>query len=289
MKTVLECNNLMKSYGQEEAVRYVDLILEGNTIYGLLGRNGAGKTTLLNMISGSIFQDSGEIKVFGNKLKRGSTPKKICYIRENNLYFKGATVEELLEIASTLYSNWDEGFANQLLKEFKLNPGKKYKKLSRGMESMVGIIIGLASRAPLTVFDEPVLGLDSIMREKFYSILLEDYAENPRTILISTHLLDEIAKIIEKAFIIDLGGIVLSDALEEIRNKSYYVSGSKQAVEEFTAGKNVIHRESYGNVNVVAIFDTLTEQEKRQITKLGISLEGVPLQKFFTYFVEGRG
>jgi ABC-2 type transport system ATP-binding protein len=155
------------------------------------------------------------------------------------------------------------------------------------MESLVGNIIGLASRAPLTIFDEPVLGLDVLMREKFYRILLEDYAEHPRTILLSTHLIDEIAKVVERIYIIENGKIILEDEVDSIRNQSHLLTGTKAAIEQFLQAKHVIYRESFGSGMIAAVYDTLNEKEKQEAIRLGIAIDGLPLQKFFAYLIEG--
>ncbi|CAM3576304.1 MULTISPECIES: ATP-binding cassette domain-containing protein [Paenibacillus] len=152
MGALLTCSNLGKRYGSTEAVRNLELHLEENTIYGLLGPNGAGKTTLLNMMTGGAFPDYGSIQISGATLKRGETPRGICYVREKNLFFGGAKVIEVLRLASAFHENWNWYYAQSLLKTFKLNPDQKIRQLSRGMESLVGNIIGLASRAPITVF-----------------------------------------------------------------------------------------------------------------------------------------
>ncbi|MBK3493945.1 ABC transporter ATP-binding protein [Viridibacillus sp. YIM B01967] len=288
MGTILKCTNLAKSYGTTEAVKNIDMTLEENTIYGLIGRNGAGKTSLLNIITGSIFQDYGEVEIAGKKINRSEDIEDLCYVKEKILLFNHVKVMELLEIASAFHKNWDWDFAKDLLKMFELNPEKKFRQLSRGMESHVGIIIGLASRAPLTIFDEPVLGLDVIMREKFYSIMLEDYSNYPRTILMSTHLVNEITKIVEKIYIIDSGKILLHEDMDSFRNKSYYVTGNRKGVENFIEGKNVIQCETQGNIMIAALFDTINDKEMHNARRLDLSIDGMPLQKFFTYFVDGR-
>ena len=287
MNAIAECTNVTKSYGKTEAVSQLDLKLEENVVYGLLGRNGAGKTTLLNMMTGGVFPDSGGIEISGRSLKPGDIPKDTCYIREKNFYFGGARVMEILQLASTFHPNWDWDFAHELIKTFKLNPNKKMRQLSRGMESLVGNIVGLASRAPLTIYDEPVLGLDVLMREKFYSVLMEDYTENPRTILISTHLIDEIAKVVERVYILEAGSILLHDDVDNIRARTHMLTGSNEAIEQFAGGKRVIYKESYGKGSLAAVYDVIGEEERLHATKLGVSIDGLPLQKFFAYFIEG--
>ncbi|MGG4106551.1 ABC transporter ATP-binding protein [Paenibacillus lautus] len=287
MNAILTCSNLSKSYGRTEAVRNLELQLEENTIYGLLGRNGAGKTTLLNMMTGGSFPDYGSIQVSGVTLKSGETPKGICYVKEKNLFFGGAKVIEVLRLASAFHENWDWDYAQSLLKTFKLNPDKKIRQLSRGMESLVGNIIGLASRAPITVFDEPVLGLDVLMRERFYRVLVEDYANHPRTILLSTHLIDEIATVVERVYIMDSGAMLLHDDVDHIRANSHLLTGNQEQIEQFTKDRHVLYKESYGKGSLTAIYGAIHEADRSQANKLGIAIDGLPLQKFFSYLIEG--
>lgn len=288
MKTVLKSSGLSKNYKDTEAVKQVDFKLEANKIYGLLGRNGAGKTTLLNLLNGHLFPDTGQIEVFGKVLKEGDTPHHVCYLKEDVNYFNDEKVKTILKVSSYFYPNWDWDFVKELLEKFELDSNKRYKKLSRGMKSSLSIIIGLASRAPLTVFDEPILGLDALMRERFYTTLIEDYAEYPRTFLLSTHLIDEVSTVIEEVFIMDNGEIVLHETVDDIREKIYFISGKENALNQVIEGKNIIHQESYGNIRVVGMYQSLSQEERIRAKELDISIDNMSLQKFFAHFVEGR-
>ncbi|GGD55623.1 ATP-binding cassette domain-containing protein [Paenibacillus nasutitermitis] len=286
-ETILTGTHLNKSFGKHDAVCNLDLVLEPDTIYGLFGRNGAGKTTLLDMLTGSSFPGSGEITVSGKRLHMGDTPRDICYVRERNLFIRNAKIMEILEVASAYHKYWDWAFAHELVKIFKLNPNKKISQLSRGMESMVGNLIGLASRAPITLFDEPVLGLDVLMREKFYRLLADDCAKYPRTVLLSTHLIDEIAEVVEKVYVMEAGSILLHDEADNIRNQSHVIRGDREAVLAFKEGKRVIHQESDGNNDLLAaIYDKIGDADRAKAAEQGISITGLPLQKFFAYLIE---
>ncbi|MBU7318400.1 ATP-binding cassette domain-containing protein [Paenibacillus oleatilyticus] len=287
MSIALTCGNLNKKYGRTDALRNLDLQLEENVIYGLLGRNGAGKTTLLNMIAGGIFPDSGTIEVRGKQLGKGELPKDFCFVREKNKPFGGARVIEVLQLAANFHPNWDWTFAHELLETFRLDPHKKIRQLSRGTESLVGNIIGLASRASLTLYDEPVLGLDVLMRERFYKALLEDYANHPRTILLSTHLVDEIATVAERVYIIEAGSLLLHDEMDRIRMAAHLIRGNSEAVASFTAGKRVLHTEAYGRGTLAAIYEMLDDGDLQQAREMDISIEHLTLQKFFSYLIEG--
>ncbi|MGC5774633.1 ABC transporter ATP-binding protein [Paenibacillus pabuli] len=287
MSILVSCDKLNKKYGRTYALRDLDIQLEENVIYGLLGRNGAGKTTLLNIIAGGLFANDGSIEVRGKKLDKGALPEDCCFVRENNKLFGGARLIEILQFAANFHPNWDWTFAHKLLQTFELDPNKKIKQLSRGTESLVGNIIGLSSRSSLTLFDEPVLGLDVLMRERFYKELLEDYANHPRTILLSTHLIDEIAPIAERVYIIDEGSLLLHDEMNRIRMASYLIRGNSDAVALFTKGKRVLHTESYGHGKLAAIYEKLNDEDRLQARKLDITIENLTLQKFFSYLIEG--
>ncbi|MNI35967.1 ABC transporter ATP-binding protein YtrB [compost metagenome] len=241
----------------------------------------------MEMLSGGLFPSDGMIKVQAEVLKKGDTPKGMCYVREKNIHFPRLKVSGVLRVAASFYENWDWAFTKEMLQLFDVNPNKKVSQLSRGVQSLVGNIIGLASRAPITLFDEPVLGLDVIMREQFYNVLLTDYANHPRTIILSTHLLDEISKIAEEIYILNEGSILLNESMEDIRSKAHIVSGKHDALKDFLSNKNVLKVEDYGNMEVASVFDEISETEKRASQKLDISITGMSLQKLFTDLVGG--
>ena len=191
----LELQDLTYRYGKNTALDDVNLRLPAGHIYGLLGRNGAGKTTLLNVLSATLFPQKGRALIFGHKaFEHTETLRRLCVVREKTAYPKNLRVGDALYACAGLYPNWDGEYALALLDRFELSPKKRFRQLSRGMESSLGLVIGLASRADLTIFDEPSLGLDAVARERFYETLLHDFADHPRTLIISTHLIDEVAE-----------------------------------------------------------------------------------------------
>ena len=176
MKNVIEVKQLNKSYGKFNAVHDTSFSIHADKIYGLLGRNGAGKTTLMKMITAQIFPTSGDLKVFGeNPYENANVLSQICFIKESQQYPDHYSVLDVLEVSKSIFPNWDVDFSRSLIEDFNLPLKRRIKKLSRGMLSAVGIVIGLASRAPLTIFDEPYLGLDAVSRGLFYDRLMEDY------------------------------------------------------------------------------------------------------------------
>ena len=284
---MLEIKNLNKSYGKNKVLTDINLNIEENKIYGLLGRNGAGKTTLLNLISSQILRSAGEIKLDNEDVFENSkVMEDICLVKDFPNSVKERKVKDILTLAKIIYKNWDEEYKDYLVKEFNLNTKKKLLKLSTGNQTIVGLVIGLASRSRLTMFDEPTLGLDAAMRYKFYNLLLEDYEKNPRTIIVSTHLIDEVANLFEEVIIINDERITLKDEVNALKERSYFLSGREDLINSIIKDKKVIHREEFGSTKIVGIYGNLTEKETKYIKDNNIEISNIPLQKLFIYLTE---
>jgi ABC-2 type transport system ATP-binding protein len=199
---------LTRRYRGQLALDDVTFDVQGASITGLLGRNGAGKTTLLRIIAGHEFASAGSVTVLGaSPVKDEEVLRRMVFIREDQTY-PDIKVRHALRVASWFYPNWSHEMAEALVADFGLPLNRRIKKLSRGMRSAVGIVIGLAARAEITLFDEPYAGLDAVARQMFYDRLLAEQAEHPRTVLLSTHLIDEAAGLLERVVIIDRGRVV---------------------------------------------------------------------------------
>lgn len=284
---MLEIKKLNKSYGKNKVLTDIDLNIEENKIYGLLGRNGAGKTTLLSLISNQILRDNGEIRLDGEEIFENSKAvEDICLVKDFPNSIGERKVRDVLAIAKIIYKNWDEEYKDYLVKEFNLNTKKKLLKLSTGNKTIVGLIIGLASRSRLTMFDEPTLGLDAAMRYKFYNLLLEDYEKKPRTIIVSTHLIDEVANLFEEVIILNDERITLKDEVSSLIQRSYFLSGREDLIDSIAKGKRIIHKEEFGSTKIVGIYGDLTEEEIKYIKDKNIEISNIPLQKLFIYLTE---
>ncbi|MCD9024123.1 ABC transporter ATP-binding protein [Cohnella silvisoli] len=289
MGNVVETSGLTKTYGKVNAVDNVSFTLEDGKIYGLLGRNGAGKTTIMHMITAQLFATSGQLKVFGEEpFENNRVLRQTCFIKESQKYPDNFRVVDVLNVSPLFFPNWDREFAYSLIKDFQLPLKRRMKKLSRGMLSSVGIIVGLASRAPLTFFDEPYLGLDAVARSLFYDRLLEDYAEHPRTIVLSTHLIDEVSQLLEHVLVIDNGKLIINEEAEALRGRASTVVGLTSKVETFLAGKEVIHREPLGGLISVTLLGALTAQDRKKAAELGLEITPVSLQQMIVYLTNGK-
>ena len=284
---MLEIKNLNKSYGKTQVLKDVNITIEDNKIYGLLGRNGVGKTTLLNIISSQILRHSGEVLLDNEDVfENAKAMEQICFVKDRGIAFEENKIKELFKMAKFIYKDWDDEYKNYLVKEFNLNTNKKYEKLSRGYQTIVGLIIGLASRSRITIFDEPSLGLDAAFRYKFYNLLLEDYEKNPRTIIISTHLIDEVNNLFEEIIILSEGKVMFKEETDSLMESAYFLSGKEENLLEIINTKKIISREEFGTTVILGIFDNLSEDEIQDLKNKGIEISQIPLQKLFVYLTE---
>lgn len=277
----LSITNITKRFGDVIALKDINLELQNNKIYGLLGRNGAGKTTLLNTITGRIFPNEGTVTLDGSKvLENDKNLSKIFMISESNYYPENMKVSEGFRWTREFYPTFDESRALDLSKKFGLDMHKKIKSLSTGYSSIFRLITALSVNVPYILLDEPVLGLDANHRDLFYKVLIEIYAENPATFIISTHLIEEVSGIIEDIIIIREGEIIRNESRESLLSKYYCISGSISEVDAFAVGKKVLTTETLGGLknayiegipNKNAIPDSL-DISKMDLQKLFIQL-----------------
>lgn len=270
----IEVKNITKNFGNICALKNVSLKFEENKIYGLLGRNGAGKSTLLNIITNRIFPGSGEITIDGEKAAENDTAlSKVYLMNEKNFYPEGMKICDAFKWSREFYPGFNMDYANSLAEKFELNTKKKVKALSTGYSSIFKIITALSVNAQYILLDEPVLGLDANNRDLFYKTLIENYAENPKTIIISTHLIEEAANVIENIVIIKKGEILKNESCEELLSKGYTVSGTASAVDSFIEGRNVIGCDSLGGLKTAYIWgkiDKSSVPENLEVSKLDL-------------------
>src|SRR3954470_7736984 len=264
-------------FREHVALDAVSTEIEWDAIPGLLGRNGAGKTTLMQLLTGHRVPTSGSVEVFGQRpYENDAVLSRICFIKEGQRYPDHFRVVDALTSAAMLFPEWDADLAASLMSDFDLPAKRPIKKLSRGMASAVGIVIGLASRAPVTLFDEPYLGLDAVARQLFYDRLLADYAENPRTVVLSTHLIEEIASLLEHVVLIDAGRVVLDEDADALRGSAVQVSGPVAQVDAATRNYRVLDQVSLGG-HSRAMVQTVPGVDVMMAP--GVTLEPVSLQQ----------
>ena len=276
----IEVRNLTKNYGKTTALNNVSVTFKENCIYGLLGRNGAGKSTLLNIISGRTFADSGEVLIDGvNASGNDSSLGKTHLMSEQLLYNPSLKVREMFKTAAFFYPDFDMEYAVKLCSEYELDTNRKLSKLSTGYRTIAKAINALSCGAPIVFFDEPVLGLDANHRDLFYKHVVNRYSERPSTFVISTHLIEETAGIIERAVVIQKGELLLDNDVEEVRSMGYSVSGKAADVDSFAKGRGLMGEDVLGGLKTAYIKGQLSEEELPD----GLTAEPMNLQNIFIH------
>ena len=279
---MIELKQVTKQYGQATVLKNITLSIDEPGIYCLLGRNGAGKTTLLKSIAGYQNITSGTIQVDGKPIATSTLDTGVSYIENFAKHFN-LPVRKLLRIASEVNPDYDVDFASDMMERFELDGRKKFNHLSLGMKTMVSTIICLASNKEVILLDEPVLGFDAIMRVEFYDMLTESFQKHPRIIIVSTHIIEEIAKTIQKLIVIDKGSIRFFDTLRSLETKAFSVSGLQKDVEAATRGLHIIGQDTVGGLVTCYLFDTPPEPAA------SLEIRPLSLQDFFIQMVGHKG
>lgn len=286
----LRCEKIEKKYKDKKVLHGLNLELEQGKIYGLIGRNGAGKTTLLSIMTAQNPATAGEVfcddePVWENR----RALDHICFSREINtmtpLGPNNIRVKEYFRIAKALYPNWDQEWAEELIAQFGVSTKKRVNKLSKGMLSMVTIVIGLASKADITILDEPVAGLDVVAREDFYRILVEEHAQTGRTFVISTHIIEEAANVFEEVIFLDRGNILLKENTQELLERACHITGTVEDVDATTEGLKTYREESMGRSKGVTV---LLEEGQELKDGYDVTVQPLSLQNLFVALCGGE-
>lgn len=285
---MIEINDLTVRYGDTVAVDRLSLSMPTGKIYGLLGRNGSGKTSLLSVLASYRKATSGSITVDGvDPFENTAIMRQTAFIRDTLDVSDQERIFRVLCFAGWIRPTWDAGYAERLLDVFELNPRKRISSLSRGQRSSLGVVLGLAARAQLTILDEVYLGMDAVARAAFYRELLADYLEHPHTMILSTHLIDEVADLFERVIIIDQGRLVLHEEADEMKGRGVAVTGPADAVDAFIAGRTVLSRQSLGGVRSATVFGRLDPAEAERAKAAGLTLGPVRVQDLFVHLTAG--
>lgn len=273
--------NLSQNFGKKTVLNQINLTITEGKIYGLLGNNGAGKSTLLNLLSTRLLLKEGEILLDGQPIMNNDELLGQIYLMsERDFYAKSQKLSKILRDTALFYGDFDFEYAAKLARAFKVDLKQIYGKLSTGYRSIFKLIIALCVPAKFIFLDEPVLGLDASHRELFYKELLESYINKPRTFVISTHLIEEIAASLEHVFILANSKLLLDEDVEDVLKQAYLITGPKDEVDAYTQGLNVIGKENLGNLQGSYVYGALDEQ--RILPDL-VNIEHVDLQRLFIY------
>ncbi|MGE7624756.1 ATP-binding cassette domain-containing protein [Viridibacillus sp. NPDC096237] len=288
--SVIQCEYVEKKFRKKKALQNITFQIEGEKITGLIGCNGTGKTTLLRILAGMTKQTSGTVTILDK------TPFNSLFVSANSILindqmqFPGSfNLQDILNFAPDFYEKWDAELAIRLLKYFRLSPHSYHSDLSKGMKNTFNFIFGLSTRCIVTMFDEPINGMDEAVRKDVYRALLKDYLAYPRTIIISSHFLDEMEHLLEDILLLDEGKVALHKPLDELREYAIALQGPANVVKKWTAGLNVLHeKQEVGN----QLYTVLKAQDctfnEQQLLQEGISFMPVSANDLCLYLTNTR-
>jgi ABC-2 type transport system ATP-binding protein len=280
----VETRGLGVRYGARTALDGVDVTIPAGSITGLLGRNGSGKTTLASVVAAFRRPTSGAVLVGGqDPWENEDLLPRVLLVRESGDVLDTETLRTNLRFTEDCRPAFSREVAERLMDRFELDPGAKPAKLSRGQKSAFGIVVGVASRADLTILDEVHLGLDAPSRYAFYDALLADYVEHPRTIVLSSHLIGEVERLLEHVVVLDHGQVLLAQDADALRVTGVSVTGPAREVERFVVGRTVLGRQQLGGTVQATVLATLADGEATDARAAGLELGPVPLQDLFVH------
>lgn len=279
---MIEFHSVTKRYGKTVALDDVTFDITQPGIFCLLGRNGSGKTTLMKLIAGYLNATKGMVAVDGGTVSSKYMPERVHFIEGSAAQFN-MRVADLIETAAQLRDTFDRDFAAVMANRFGLDTTKKFKQLSLGMKAMLNTILALASNAQVVLLDEPTLGFDAIMRKRFNTLLLESYEAHPRIFIVSTHMIDEIAKVAQHIIVLDNGKIVLQTDLGDLDEHAYSLTGPEPRVLELINGLNIIGTKHIGSMMAAFVYD----ERVALPADSSVVLDPLSLEDFFISFVGG--
>src|SRR5947209_8211083 len=232
----VEPEDLGRAFGTFEAVKGVDLRVQKGTVFGLLGVNGAGKSTIIKMIVGHLQPTRGRIRVLGRTLEEDliEIRKRVAYVSENRYLYEWMTVAESIKFTRAFHDTWDDRKTTDLLKRFSLPPEKKVRQLSRGNRARLCLLLALAYNPELIILDEPTSGLDPIVRRDFIENIVSEISEEGKTVLFSSHIVEEVERVADYVGIINEGEMLLVNSIDEIKSSykrvRYATNGARPEV-----------------------------------------------------------
>ncbi|RIX28687.1 ABC transporter ATP-binding protein [Amnibacterium setariae] len=290
--SAIRLTGVSRRFGRTTALDDVTAEVPAGVVCGLLGRNGAGKTTLMSILAGHDRPSAGTVEVLGSDpFEHADVMGSISLIRDNQRYPEDFKLKHVLRVVPRFHERWDAELAAELIDAFRLPSRTTVKKMSRGQQSGLGIVIGLASRAPLTVFDEPYLGLDATARRVFADRLLAARLDDAaaRTIVLSTHLIDEMEQLLDHVVVLDGGRLVRTGTTEEVTAGAHSLSGAAAAVERVAAGRTPLSSHRVGGLLSLVFAGEAPAGLAEEAAAAGVQVAPVGLQELVAAFGAGDG
>jgi ABC-2 type transport system ATP-binding protein len=286
-ENIIEIENIEKNFSRKTVLKDLNFSVQKGVVYGLLGRNGVGKTTTIRILLGLLFPDRGQTRVMGlNSQKDGEKIRqKAGYVAEGQQLYQWMSIKEILWFNGSFYRNWDADYAGLLIKRFELDPKEKIRNLSRGMLSKLSLTLALGHRPELLILDEATAGLDAIVRREFLDSIVDLVNSEGHSVLISSHLLSDMERVVDQIGILRDGHITESGNLEDFKNsyRKVKLSFAEPPENEFKLPDTI--SEKHAGREVLFIFKNYSEQKEKQLNNLdakNIEFIDMSLEDLFT-------
>jgi len=255
---MIKVSNLKKSFDEIEAIENIQLQVNKGSIYGLLGSNGAGKTTLLKLLSGIYVQDEGMVMINEQPIyENPEVKKRLIFIQDTPFFLPQYTVKQMAQFYQCIYPSWDRERYHELVAIFEIDVHKKIHRFSKGIQRQAAFILALAARPDLLILDEPMDGLDPVMRKRIKGLLIEDVAEREMTVLIASHNLREVEDICDYIGIMHKGKMLIEKDLDDLKSDTHKIqvafNGGAPIPPNILENVKLLHKETRGSIHLLII------------------------------------
>lgn len=287
---MIEVRNVMKEFDGFRALDDMSMTVQTGSVYGLVGPNGAGKSTIIRHLTGIYRQDAGEITIDGAPVFENPEVKsRIAYIPDDIFYYANASIREMMDFYRSIYPHFDAERFKKLADVFGLDPKRQMRRLSKGMQKQAAFWIAVSLRPEILILDEPVDGLDPVMRRQIWSIIMADVAENGTTVLVSSHNLRELEDVCDSVGIMNKGKIMIERSLDELQENIVKIQLALPDGESLPEGLDILHKSNTGRLQSLIMHGTQEELTEKLQSAHPLFIDAVPLtlEEIFIYELGG--
>lgn len=287
---MIEVRNVMKEFDGFRALDDMSMTVQTGSVYGLVGPNGAGKSTIIRHLTGIYRQDAGEITIDGAPVFENPEVKsRIAYIPDDIFYYANASIREMMDFYRSIYPHFDAERFKKLADVFGLDPKRQMRRLSKGMQKQAAFWIAVSLRPEILILDEPVDGLDPVMRRQIWSIIMADVAENGTTVLVSSHNLRELEDVCDSVGIMNKGKIMIERSLNELQENIVKIQLALPDGESLPEGLDILHKSNTGRLQSLIMHGTQEELTEKLQSAHPLFIDAVPLtlEEIFIYGLGG--
>lgn len=287
---MIEVRNVMKEFDSFRALDDMSMTVPTGAVYGLVGPNGAGKSTIIRHLTGIYRQDEGEITIDGAPVFENPEVKsRIAYIPDDIFYYANASIREMMDFYRSIYPHFDAERFKKLADVFGLDPKRQMRRLSKGMQKQAAFWIAVSLRPEILILDEPVDGLDPVMRRRIWSIIMADVAENGTTVLVSSHNLRELEDVCDSVGIMNKGKIMIERSLNELQENIVKIQLALPDGESLPEGLDILHKSNTGRLQSLIMHGTQEDLTEKLQSAHPLFIDAVPLtlEEIFIYELGG--